>query len=39
MLIAGAGNTGASVTDLVRTLFLPVVGGLLLATTAAGIIW
>ncbi|MFD1524216.1 TRAP transporter large permease subunit [Pseudonocardia yunnanensis] len=38
-LIAVAGITGVSVTDLARKLFLPVVGGLVLATTAAGIIW
>lgn len=38
-LIAVAGITGVSVTDLARKLFLPVVGGLVLATVAAGVIW
>jgi hypothetical protein len=28
-----------SVTDLARKLFLPVVGGLVLATVASGVIW
>lgn len=38
-LIAVAGVTGVSVIRLARMLFLPVVGGLILATLAAGLIW
>ncbi|WP_219414592.1 hypothetical protein [Pseudonocardia nigra] len=38
-LIAVAGITGVPVIDLARRLFLPVVGGLLVATCAAGLIW
>jgi hypothetical protein len=38
-LIAVAGITGVSVIELARKLFLPVVGGLVLATAAAGLIW
>jgi hypothetical protein len=38
-LIAVAGITGVPVVDLARKLFLPVVGGLVVATTAAGFLW
>jgi hypothetical protein len=38
-LIAVAGITGVSVVELARKLFLPVVGGLVIATAAAGLIW
>jgi hypothetical protein len=38
-LIAVAGITGVPVVELARKLFLPVVGGLVIATAAAGIIW
>ena len=38
-LIAVAGITGVPVVDLARKLFIPVVGGLVIATAAAGVIW
>ncbi|WP_037067487.1 hypothetical protein [Pseudonocardia acaciae] len=38
-LIAVAGITGVSVIDLARRLFVPVVAGLLVATTAAAVLW
>jgi hypothetical protein len=38
-LIAVAGITGVPVVELARKLFLPVVGGLVIATAAAGLIW
>lgn len=38
-LVAVAGITGVPVVDLARKLFLPVVGGLVIATAAAGFLW